>query len=140
MPNENLIKGRFISNILGKAVPGGIVSAIAVFLTVFGCRIFNVPAEEVSTACTLVFAAVGMFYLLRICLPFNTYRAVVYAGCTVGLAVCFVALRWIFRLAPEISATTLILAGTIAIASCPLLVFLPKLLKKPLDKLTNSID
>lgn len=140
MPNENLIKGRFISNILSKAVPGGIVSAVAVFLTVFGCRVFNVPTEEISTACTLVFAAVSMTYLFRICLPFNTYRTIIYAGCAIGLAVCFTLLRWVFRLAPEISATTLILSGAIAVACCPLLILLPKLLKKQLNKLANIID
>ena len=140
MPNEDLIKGRFISNILSKAIPGGIASAVAVFLMVFGCQIFNTPAEEVSTACTLVFAAVGLIYLFRICLPFNTYRAIVYAGCIAGLAVCFTLFRWLFRLAPEISTTTLILTGTIAVVTYPLLIYLPKLLKKPLGKLANYLD
>ncbi|MBQ1528194.1 HAD-IC family P-type ATPase [Candidatus Saccharibacteria bacterium] len=140
MPNEDLIKGRFISNILSKAIPGGIASTVAVFLMVLGCKIFNVPTEEISTACTLVFAAVSMIYLFRICLPFNLYRAIIYAGCATGLAVCFTLFRWVFRLAPEISATTLILAGAIAVIAYPLLIYLPKLLKKPLNKLANSID
>lgn len=140
MPNEDLIKGRFISNILSKAIPGGIASTIAVFLMMFGCKIFNVPADEISTACTLVFAAVGMIYLFRICRPFDAYRATVYTGCLIGLSACFVLFPWVFRLSSHFSSTTLILASAIAAISVPLLVFIPKLLKKLLRKLADSID
>ena len=140
MPNEDLIKGRFISNILSKAIPGGIAATIAVFLMMLGCSLFNIPADELSTACTLAFAAISLVYLFRLCRPFNTYRVIVFTGCAIGLAACFVFGRYLFRLAPEISSITLIIAGATTILSYPLLILLPKLLKRPLKKLADSID
>ncbi len=140
MPNEDLIKGRFMSNILGKAIPGGIACVVVVFLMILLGGAFGIPAEEMSTACTFAFAMVGMIYLYRICCPFDTYRAVVYAGCLVGLSSCFLFLRWIFRLSDNISFTTIALSVGLGVISYPLLIYLPKLLKKPLTKLANRIS
>lgn len=140
MPNEDLIKGRFMSNILSKAIPGGIASLIVVFLMVFLGGAFGIPPEEMSTACTFAFAMVAMIYLYRICCPFNTYRAVVYAGCLIGLSSCFLFFRWVFRLSDEISFTTIALSIGLGVLSYPLLVFLPKFLKKPLNRIANKVS
>ncbi len=140
LPNEDLIKGRFISNILNKAIPGGITATVAVFLMMIGCTIVNIPVPEISTACTIVFALVSLIYLFRLCYPFNTYRAIVFSGCVVGLSICFVFLRPIFGLAPVISPTILALAAIIAFVTFPLLILLPKLLQRTLIKLADSID
>lgn len=137
MPNEDLIKGRFLENILAKAVPGGITSLVMVFGMVGLCRVFGVPDAEVSTACTLAFATVGMLYLFRICRPFNWYRVVVFVGCLVGLGVCFGFFRNVFGLSEEISVTTLWLCAGLGLAAWPMLEWLPKLLDKKLDRLVS---
>lgn len=135
LPNENLIRGQFMSNILSKAIPGGLVSLIAVFAAVGLGKLLGVPEAELSTTCTLSFAIVGMLYLYRICRPLNWYRGIVFFACLIGLAGCFVLLRDVFSLATEVSPMTLEICAGLGLLTWPLLEFLPRLLKKRLEKL-----
>lgn len=98
MPNVDLIHGRFMTNILRKAVPGGLTNAAVVLLTYFVCFLFHLPQEQTFTACTLSFAIVGMIYLYTVCRPFNMYRRFIWLGCLAGLTFCFTVLRWFFEL------------------------------------------
>ena len=140
MPNEDLIKGRFMTNILEKAVPGGIASLIAVFAMVGLGKLLGVPETEMSTACTLAFAIVGVLYLYRICRPLNLYRGIVFVGCILGLSACFVFFRNIFSLSEEISIQTLMICAGLALITWPMLEFLPKLLEPKLEKLATKFE
>ncbi|MBQ9436216.1 MAG: cation-translocating P-type ATPase [Bacteroidales bacterium] len=140
LPNEDLIKGRFMTNILEKAVPGGVASLIAVFAMVGLGKLLGVPEAEMSTACTLAFAIVGVLYLYRICRPINLYRGVVFMGCMLGLTACFVFFRGIFSLAEEISIQTLMICAGLALLTWPMLEFLPKLLEPKLEKLAGKFE
>jgi len=140
LPNENLIKGHFIANILSKAIPGAIASTVVVFLMMIGCNLLGVPEEQISTACTLIFALAGMIYLYMICQPLDNYRAVVYFGSLIGLGICFIFLRSLFRLSSEISVTCLLLGAGLGLIVWPMLIFLPKLLKNPLAELARRVE
>lgn len=139
MPNKNRIEGRFMMNILGKAIPAGIVSAIIVFAAWFLGRALGLPEEELSTACTLAFGTVGMIYLYRICVPFNLYRTVIYAGCLLGLTACFWWFGWAFRLA-NVSSTALLMCLSLGVLAYPMLVLLPKLMERRLDKFVTKFE
>lgn len=140
MPNEDLIRGRFITNILGKAIPGGLTCLVAIFIARLFCGILNIPAEEVTTACTLVFAIVGLLYLYRVCRPFNTYRRVVWGACLLGFTLCAIFLRWAFRLSDDISITSLGLAAVVGLASYPLLVFLSSRYQTHMDRIAAKLS
>ena len=117
MPNTDLIKGRFITNILQKAVPGGLTNVTVVLLTYLGCIIFGVPEEQIFTACTLAFAIVGMIYLYTVCRPFDTYRRIVWLGCLFGLAFCFTVLRWLFELCENPSYLVIVIPAAIGLVT-----------------------
>ena len=140
MPNEDLIKGRFITNILSKAIPGGVASLLAVFTAVGLGTFLGVPEAEMSTLCTMVFAVVGLLYLYQICRPLDVYRGVVFFGCFLGLVGCFTLLRTVFSLAAEVSPMTLEICAGLGLAAWPMLEFLPKILKKRLNKLAEKFD
>ena len=123
MPNEDLIRGHFMSNILKKAIPGGLANVIVVLTTYLVCNIAEVPKEQIFTACTLGFAIVGMVYLFTICRPFNLYRSIVWAGCLVGMALCFTVFHWFFNLYPS-PHFLVILIPTIVGAFSPFLLVL----------------
>lgn len=139
MPNKNRIEGRFMMNILGKAIPAGIVSATIVFAAWFLGHVLGLPDEELSTACTLAFGTVGMIYLYRICVPFNLYRTVIYAGCLLGLTACFWWFGWAFRLA-NVSSTALLMCLSLGVLAYPMLVLLPKLMERRLDKFVTKFE
>ena len=89
-PNQEPLKGSFIGSILKKAVPGFATIILAV-ASIYLMHIFQdntiqyTGVYELHTAATMsviVFTVLGLVVLLKICLPFNKYRAIVFAGAT----------------------------------------------------------
>ena len=97
-PNQEQLKGSFIGSILRKAVPAVITILVAV-TAVYMLYIFQdntimytgvYSLETAATMSVIVFTVLGLVVLLKICLPFNKYRAIVFAGAAtveVGLLV-----------------------------------------------------
>ena len=80
-PNKNIIRGGFLSNVLKRCVPGGITLAIAVMSVYFYDRIggsYGIALTEQIYTTMLVSAVMftGIMALVKICQPFNAYRAV----------------------------------------------------------------
>ena len=87
-PNQEQLKGSFIGSILRKAVPAVITILVAV-TAVYMLYIFQdntimytgvYSLETAATMSVIVFTVLGLVVLLKICLPFNKYRAIVFAG------------------------------------------------------------
>ena len=97
-PNQEPLKGSFIGRIFKKAIPGVAAILIPVAL-IYLMHILQVTVPvytgvyEMETATTMsiiTFTVLGLVVLLKICLPFNKYRALVFAGAAtveVGLLV-----------------------------------------------------
>lgn len=115
MPNTDLIRGRFITNILKKAIPGGLTNVVVVLLSFLACHIFGVPDDQIFTACTLAFGIVGMIYLYTVCRPLNLYRGVVWFGCLIGLVFCATVLRWLFELHENPSYLVILIPAVIGL-------------------------
>ena len=95
-PNGDIIHGRFLSNVLIKALPAGLTDFLVVgALVVFG-SVFGVNETDISTACTMLLAIVGFMILYHISKPLNPLRWFVWVGCIVGLLVCSIWLGDIF--------------------------------------------
>ena len=97
-PNQEPLKGSFIGSILRKALPGFatiIVSVTMIYIlyifqdnTILYTGVYDL--QTASTMSVIVFTVLGLVILLKICLPFNKYRAIVFAGAAtleVGLLV-----------------------------------------------------
>ena len=88
-PNNNLVKGRFLTKVLCLAVPGGIVVLLgACGLLVADACFLQVTPEQLRTMYCIVTTFVGLIYLFRIALPPTIIHCVVfvamvgiYAGC-----------------------------------------------------------
>ena len=119
-PNKNIIKGRFLSNVLLKALPAGLTDFVIVgSLVVFG-RVFNVSPTDISVAATLLLATVGLMILYRISKPLNKLRVAIFVGVTLGLLVCIFFIPNLFAIS-AISKQCALLLGIFAIATEPLL-------------------
>lgn len=95
-PNAEAIHGRFLSNVLIKALPAGLTDFLVVgALVIFG-RVFGVNETDISTACTMLLAIVGFMILHHISKPLNLLRWIVWVGSGVGLLVCSIYLGDIF--------------------------------------------
>ncbi|NLB29425.1 MAG: HAD-IC family P-type ATPase [Clostridiales bacterium] len=73
-PNRDRVRGRFLPNVLLKAIPAAL-SAVAAILTVMfvGAR-FGVSQDELSTMTTIAISFVGLIMLIKVSMPFNKIR------------------------------------------------------------------
>ena len=95
-PNENAIQGRFLSNVLIKALPAGLTDFLVVgALVIFG-RVFGVNESDISTACTMLLSIVGFMILYHISKPLNLLRWIIWISCIAGLLICSIYLGDIF--------------------------------------------
>ena len=114
-PNKNIIKGKFIPNILLKALPAAITDSIAVgALVVFG-RTFNIDSNDISTASTILMAIVGFMILYKISAPVNKFRLTIWLGCIVGLIFCSFYMSGLFAMS-DMSTKCIMLCVVFSIA------------------------
>ena len=113
-PNHDIIKGHFVTNILKRAIPGGLTDVVMVASMVLLGSIFNLPSEDVSTACTIMIAVVGIIMVIRAAKPIDWYKKIVVWLCAAGLFLCYAFLPGLFDMT-RMSFQTIVI-GTALIA------------------------
>lgn len=79
-PNYRVISGNFFKSIMNIALPGGILVAINVMLTVYGADWINAPKEQISTMALYTMGFCMALVLFYNCRPFNKWRSIVAIG------------------------------------------------------------
>lgn len=82
--NKKRIRGKFIMNVMEKAVPGGLTDMIVVGALVICGVTLNLNKTDVSTASTMLLIAVGFLVLYKICSPLNKFRSQIILFCASG--------------------------------------------------------
>lgn len=119
-PNEDPIRGKFLPNVLAKALPAGLTDFLVVgALVIFG-RVFGVDEGDISIACTMLLSIVGFMILYNISKPLNWFRWIIWGSCVTGLLVCSIWLGDIFGIG-RMSLKCVLLFGVFAIATEPIL-------------------
>ena len=119
-PNSDAIRGKFLSNVLIKALPAGLTDFLVVGALVMFGQVFGVNESDISTACTMLLAIVGFMILYHIGKPLNHLRLAVLAGCILGLLGCSIWLGDIFGMG-HMSLKCVLLFGVFAIVTEPVL-------------------
>lgn len=73
-PNEKKQKTRFIKTTILRALPSAITTFIAIVALMKFAELFNLPTEDIGTACTYLLLVGGYIILYRIIRPMNLYR------------------------------------------------------------------
>lgn len=87
-PNNEKIQGKFITNLLSKAIPG----ALILVLNVIACYVFDLTLGtdgQYQTMASLTITFVGLLVLYRLCKPFDIFRGIMYASM---ITLCIVVL------------------------------------------------
>ncbi len=79
-PNESLVRGKFLSNVLRQAFPAALTCLFSVIYVVMFARAFPIDDEIVNTIASILLTAVGFFSLWQVSRPFNRQRVAVLAG------------------------------------------------------------
>ncbi len=97
-PDKARIEGRFLPNVMKKAIPGGIADVFAVGALVFFGKAFHLDNADISTAATLLLSIVGFMVLYKISQPMNTLRTIILIGNMIALVFTGIFLNHLFAL------------------------------------------
>lgn len=128
-PNKNLIKGKFLTNVLLKALPAGLTDVIMVGLLILFGSVFGVSSEEISITATLLLAIVGLQILFELSKPMNIFRWIVWFGMLFGLLICVLFMGELFGI-NQVTLKSGLLLLVFAFATMPVFNHLCQFIRK----------
>lgn len=88
-PNKNIIKGKFINNILKCAIPSGLVEALMVFILMIVAKNNDLDNIEVSCLSTMLMGLIGIVVIFNIARPYSKYKLICASISAFGLVLNF---------------------------------------------------
>ncbi|MBE5758232.1 MAG: HAD family hydrolase [Clostridiales bacterium] len=132
-PNNEKIKGKFLTNLLSKSLPG----ALILFISVIACYLFDLAVGtdgQFVTMAALSLTFVGLLVLFRLCKPFDIFRGIMFAS-MITLCILILAIgNWekLFAFTP-LSLQNMLFVIVVVLISYPCY----DVIIKGLDKLFN---
>lgn len=127
--NKDRIKGHFITNVMLKALPGGLTDIIAVGALVVCGEVFCISDASIGTIATLVLSVVGFMILFKISEPLNGMKYAVIIGNIAGLVFSGFFLKKLFALT-DLSNICILLMIVFGFAAESLFINLTLLVEK----------
>jgi len=81
-PNHNIIKGKFMSNLLKNALPAGITLIISTMSMYVFQYYTNIPNEVMCTMASIALTCSGLLILYNLCRPYNALKSILVAVMT----------------------------------------------------------
>lgn len=134
--NKNPIQGKFISNVLYKALPASLTDFIIVGSIVTFSVEFQMSSIEVSTSSTLLMSIIGFMILYRISQPMNRWRTSILVTMMIGLLICSIYMGELFNVS-DLSTKCFMLLGVFAFASESVFRYMILLIDKMKVMITN---
>ena len=121
-PNFKRIEGKFLRNVIFRALPAALTNVILVIGVIIYSTVFGLSDHEMSTMSLVVLSAVGILMVFKVCQPFNLLRRLLFGGVAVGVVFSFILppLRDIFSISPLTLEAGLLLA-VFVIATYPIM-------------------
>ena len=95
-PNYERVKGKFMVNVLSRAIPAAISVIVSVLVVSLAGSIFNLSTTQISTLTALI-TTFNLFVLLfKTCMPFNLLHKVLFGTMLSAFIILFFALNSFF--------------------------------------------
>jgi cation-transporting ATPase E len=120
-PNHNLVRGKFLINVLRSALPAGLTDSIALIALILLAPMLGITPDEMSTIAIIIIAFVGFMMLYKLCRPLNARRVALIAAMLVGFAGGGLLFNDLFNLTPL--STHSIIIATIFCAAAAIIMF-----------------
>jgi len=134
-PNESLITGKFLRNVIFRALPIALTDLVLVIGAILFYLAFDLDDTMLSTICTGIMGVVGLMMVYKTCIPFNTIRKIMMVLITVAFFGAYFFLPQFFTLA-KIDASSLLILTVFSFLAWPVLSVFGKFN----DRLKVSID
>ena len=127
--NTDPIRGHFMSNVLYRAVPGGLTDfAVLSTMVIYGGE-FGIASDEISTACTVLLAVVGLMILHLVASPMTGFHRFLWWMMAIGLAGSIRFFPGLFAIS-SMSRRCVMLLVLFAVVTEPVLHFLRMLVAR----------
>ncbi len=126
-PNTEIVKGRFLRNVLFRALPAGLTNVILVITVLLFKLAFNLSQDTLSTVSAMILAEVGIIMLYRVCHPWSRLRRILWGASCAAVLICVFFLKDFFALSPLDFGGILILF-TVGLAALPVMRFISDVL------------
>lgn len=133
-PNSARIKGKFLPNVVGRALPGGLTNLFLVLGAILFCLVFELPEDMMGTICTVILCVVGLMVVHRTCKPYDLLRRAMMAALVVGFGICVLVLPELFTIS-KLDLPAGMILGVFVLLSWPALA----LLCRAQEKLKQSL-
>ena len=107
-PNKNLVSGRFLRNVIKRALPGALTDVILVLLVQAFVAEFSLTMDELSTISAVLMAWVGLLVLYQVCKPIDWKRGTIWAMMAVAVVFSVTVLGKLFVLSPLSTGAALV--------------------------------
>ena len=118
-PNYARVKGKFMRNVIRRAMPGGLTNLILVLLAMLFTSLFHLPESDLNTMSVWIMSTVGFVTLYQVSKPFTQLRIAVFAVSLIAMLTALLFMAGFFELA-AISFQSGVILGVLMIA-CPTL-------------------
>ena len=122
-PNSGLIRGRFLMNVVLRAIPAGLTDVFLILGAVLLSDVLGLSNDMLSTIVAVTMGAVGFAMIFSVSRPFNTIRRVLLISMIALFVLGAVFLPQIFSLVAQNTEGWLLMAALVILA-LPLMTLL----------------
>ena len=133
-PNYARVEGKFMRNVIRRAMPGGLTNLTIVLLAGFFTSTFGLSNEQLNTICVWVMSAVGLVTLYHVSVPFTRLRLAVLAAMTAAMLFSLLVIPAFFDL-PVLNASSALILVTLLLACPTVMCFFRVIFDKRVAKL-----
>lgn len=134
-PNNKMVKGNFLRNVITRALPGGISNVFLIVGVMMFYVAFELPTDEMSTICAVILAIVGFLVLHNICKPYNKFKKILLVSMIIIFILSLIFFMDFFTLTSLSTQSILVLIVFALLANQTIYLF-TKLFKKIEDIIT----
>ncbi|MFR3921128.1 MAG: hypothetical protein ACLTYN_03255 [Dysosmobacter welbionis] len=108
-PNHDLVKGKFLHNVLRRAFPGGLTAIFVILFAELFVYTFDLTLAELSTICVILMAVNGLMVIYYAARPLDAKRLVLLVAMSAAMFVAVVFYGAFFSLSSLSFAAWLVL-------------------------------
>ena len=137
-PNENRIRGRFLRNVIFRALPCAMTDLVLIVGILLFYIAFHIDDTSMSTICTGVMGIVGLMMVHRTSKPYNKLRIAMIICLTLAFLVAFFFLPEIFTL-KTLNFQSMLILVVFGLLAWPVLSLFSRLNDKLRDELAQLL-
>lgn len=99
-PNRDRIQGRFLRNVLLRALPGALTIVGNLLMILTYAQLSGLPSSQCNTLCVILTGFSGLLLLFHVCQPWNVIRRLLFAAMCAAFAIGVLFFRGLFSLSP----------------------------------------